>query len=130
MIYMSVCVSRHLKEELAWATHKWLWGISNIMLNSYSTKELMNNAIIFKIKTYCHISLINIPLLISTPVQYYLNANNIDTVVIFISSAPSNSIACNFATPGITANYHVIISSYSSCNKQVERKYNFSILNT
>ena len=25
-------ISRHLKEELAWATDKWLWIISNIML--------------------------------------------------------------------------------------------------
>ena len=31
--YMGVCISRHLKEELAWATDKkWLQVISNIML--------------------------------------------------------------------------------------------------
>ena len=29
---MNVRVSRHLKEELAWATNKWLWVISNKML--------------------------------------------------------------------------------------------------
>ena len=28
----TVCVSRHLKEELAWARHKWLQVISNKML--------------------------------------------------------------------------------------------------
>ena len=29
---MNVHVSRHLKEELAWAIHKWLWVTSNKML--------------------------------------------------------------------------------------------------
>ena len=29
--YMAVYVSRHLKEEMAWAIDKWLWVISNIM---------------------------------------------------------------------------------------------------
>ena len=69
----------------------------------------------FKITMYLniHSSLINTTFSISTPVQYYLNANNIDTVIIFISSAPSNSTACHFTTPGITVNYCVmmIISS-------------------
>ena len=54
-----------------------------------------------------HISLINTAFSISILVRYYLNTNNIDIVVIFISSAPSNSTACHFATPGVTANYHV-----------------------
>ena len=36
---------------------------------------------------------------------YYSNTNNIDIVVIFISSAPSNSTACYFATPDIIAKY-------------------------
>ena len=30
--YVNVCISRHLKEELAWAIDKWLWLIINIML--------------------------------------------------------------------------------------------------
>ena len=29
--YMSVCISRHFKEELAWAMDKWLWVSSNKM---------------------------------------------------------------------------------------------------
>ena len=54
-----------------------------------------------------HISLINTAFSISTPVQYYFNINNID-IIIFISSAPSNSTTCHHATPGIMVNYHVI----------------------
>ena len=51
------------------------------------------------------ISSINTVFSISTPVQYYLNTNNIDIVVIFISSTPLNSIAYHFAILGNTANY-------------------------
>ena len=36
--YMGIQVSRHLKEELAWAIDKWLQFISNIS-NSYATKN-------------------------------------------------------------------------------------------
>ena len=32
MVYMGVHVLRHLKEELAWATDKWLHIISTIVL--------------------------------------------------------------------------------------------------
>ena len=32
VVYVAVCVSQHLKEELAWDTYKQLWIISNIML--------------------------------------------------------------------------------------------------
>ena len=32
MVYINVCVSRHLKEEPAWAKDKWLQVISNTML--------------------------------------------------------------------------------------------------
>ena len=32
MAYINVSVLKHLKEELAWAIHKRLWVISNIML--------------------------------------------------------------------------------------------------
>ena len=32
MAYMNIHVSRHLKEELAWAIDKWLQVISNKML--------------------------------------------------------------------------------------------------
>ena len=47
-MYVNVCVSRHLKEELAWAMDKWFWVISNKMLFktvSYTTKNLKNKAI-------------------------------------------------------------------------------------
>ena len=37
MVDMNVCILSHLKEELAWATDKWLRVISTI---SYSSKEL------------------------------------------------------------------------------------------
>ena len=42
MVDVDVCVSSHLKEELAWAVDKRLRVISTIMLfkNSYYTKEL------------------------------------------------------------------------------------------
>ena len=46
---MNVHVSRHLKEELAWAIDKWLRVISNTMLFktvSYTTKNLKNKAIL------------------------------------------------------------------------------------
>ena len=45
-----------------------------------------------------NISSINTASLISTPVRYYLNMNNIDIVVIFISSTPLNSTICHFTT--------------------------------
>ena len=32
VVQVNVCVSRHLKEELAWVIDKWLWVISNKML--------------------------------------------------------------------------------------------------
>ena len=47
--YVNVCMSRHLKEELAWAIDKWFWAISNTMLqylNSYTTKNLKNKAVL------------------------------------------------------------------------------------
>ena len=46
---MIVHVSRHLKEELAWAIDKWLRVISNTMLFktvSYTSKYLKNKAIL------------------------------------------------------------------------------------
>ena len=48
MAYVNVHVSRHLKEELAWAIDKWLRVISNIM----SVIPLMNKAVLI-IKQYC-----------------------------------------------------------------------------
>ena len=54
-----------------------------------------------------HISSINAVFLISIPLRYYLNTNNIDIVIIFISSTPLNSTACHFVALGITANYCV-----------------------
>ena len=47
------------------------------------------------------ISVIIAASLISTLMWYYLKTNNIDIVVIFISSTPSNSTVCHFATPGV-----------------------------
>ena len=32
--YMSVRVSRHLKEELSWAIDKWLWVIMNSVIKT------------------------------------------------------------------------------------------------
>ena len=32
LAYMDIHLSRHLKEELAWATEKWLQVINNMML--------------------------------------------------------------------------------------------------
>ena len=42
VVDLDVCVSSHLKQELAWAIDKQLWIISTIMLfkDSSSTKEL------------------------------------------------------------------------------------------
>ena len=42
MVDVDICISSHLKEELAWAVDKWLRVISAIILfkNSKSTKEL------------------------------------------------------------------------------------------
>ena len=31
-MYVNVCVSRHLKEEIYWAIDKWLWVVSKTML--------------------------------------------------------------------------------------------------
>ena len=43
---IGVCVSKSLKEELAWATYKQLQVISNIMLfKSYTTKKLKNKVL-------------------------------------------------------------------------------------
>ena len=69
-----------------------------------------------------HNSSINAAFLISSPVQYYLNTNNIDIVVIFISSTPSNSTTCYFANLSITM---MISSTVFELFQQVERKYNW-----
>ena len=41
---MGVCISKSLKEELAWATYKRLQVIINIM--SYTTKKVKNKAVL------------------------------------------------------------------------------------
>ena len=55
MVDVNVCISNHLKEDLAWATDKWLWVISIIMLfkkQLYSTKKLKElKSSFFKFKT-------------------------------------------------------------------------------
>ena len=57
MVEVDVCVSSHLKEELAWAIDKRLRVISTIMLfkNSKSTKELkkLKNKAVLNLKQYC-----------------------------------------------------------------------------
>ena len=76
----------------------------NILLVTSDCAGIVINAL-----TY-YISLINTTFWISTPVQYYTNTNNIEMVVIFISSTPSNNTTCHFATPDIIANYHVTMA--------------------
>ena len=52
-----VHVSRHLQEELAWATDRWLWVISNITLFktvSYTTEELKTKGILSLKQYYKH----------------------------------------------------------------------------
>ena len=43
-MYLNVHVRGHLNKELAWAIDKWLWVISNtnVVKNSYTTKNLNN----------------------------------------------------------------------------------------
>ena len=57
MVDVDVCISSHLKEELAWAVDKWLRVISAIMLykNSKSTKELKGtkNKAVLNLKQNC-----------------------------------------------------------------------------
>ena len=55
MADVNICISRHLKEELAWAIDKQFWLIISITLFkrvSYTTKKLKNKAI-FNLKQYC-----------------------------------------------------------------------------
>ena len=53
-MYVGMCVSRRLKEELAWATDKGLQVISNTILVIHITKELKNKAILLMdIKELC-----------------------------------------------------------------------------
>ena len=68
-------------------------------------------SLVTQVNFVCRISLINTTSLIRIPVWYYLNTNNIDIVVIFISSTPSNNTACHFAILDITTSYRVTIIS-------------------
>ena len=68
-------------------------------------------SLVTQVNFVCRISLINTTSLIRIPVWYYLNINNIDIVVIFISSTPSNNTACHFAILDMTTSYRVTISS-------------------
>ena len=54
---MNIRTSSHLKEELAWAVDKRLRVISTIM-NSKTTKELKNKAVLNFI--YCYVALSNV----------------------------------------------------------------------
>ena len=42
--YVNIHVSRHLKQELAWAIDKWFWVVFK---NSYTTKNLMKTILIY-----------------------------------------------------------------------------------
>ena len=58
MAYVNVCVSRRLKEELAWAIDKRLWVVSNEMLFKTvirTTKKLKKSC--FKLKTILYVLL-------------------------------------------------------------------------
>ena len=65
MAYMSVHISRCLKEELTWAIDKQLWHIIDTMLFktvTYTAKNLKNKAI-FNFKQYyirCYVTLSNV----------------------------------------------------------------------
>ena len=54
VVNMDVCISSHLKVELAWAVDKWFRVVNTIMLfkNSKNTKELKELAIL-NLKQYC-----------------------------------------------------------------------------
>jgi len=60
---------------------------------------------VYKVKFAYRISSINTASLISTTVQYYLSANNIELSVNFNSSAPSTNTACPkiFTHDGVSA---------------------------
>ena len=55
MVCVDICISSHLKEELAWAADKRLWVISTIMLfiSSKELKELKNKAILNQKNIVC-----------------------------------------------------------------------------
>ena len=74
-----------------------------------------------RICTY-HISLINNASLISTPVRYYSNTNNIEMVVIFVSSLPSNRIAYHLVTPDIS--YSKLLCNRSNFINRIQVMYN------
>ena len=75
------------------------------------------------VKTEHRISSINTAFLISTPMQYYSNTNNIEIVVIFISNAPSNSTACHFMTLDIIAKYYVTMAVSSIVFRVIMSSY-------
>ena len=108
------CRNTHMHMHMytsSWTQTQTHISTHNTHTNLFSVSEAKQCLSFLPIKR-C-ISSINITSSISTPVRYYLKTNNIDIVVIFISSAPLNSTACRFATPSITAYYRVtmIISS-------------------
>ena len=90
--------------------------------HSHTLHVTLRFSILFEQMCKYRISLINTAFLISTPVWYYLNTNNIDIVVIFISSVPLNSTACHFATPGITAKLSCNNNNFINCTPVVTSK--------
>ena len=52
MIDIDIRVSSRLKEELAWATDKWLWVISTILMFNKTIIVLKNKAVL-SLKQYC-----------------------------------------------------------------------------
>ena len=61
MAYVNVCVSSHLKEELAWAIDKQLQVISYLMFG-YTTKQIKNKDVsnLKQYRMYCYVALSNI----------------------------------------------------------------------
>ena len=58
--YVNVCVSRRLKDELAWVIDKRLRAISNKMLfkTVVATTEKLKNKAVLNLKQYCSYALL------------------------------------------------------------------------
>ena len=79
MVYIGIHISRHLKEELAWAMNKRLSIINNVMLlKIYTTNKLKNKAVFksfnnilcvatWSLVTYCNCLVIYYQLCIIVP---------------------------------------------------------------
>ena len=50
---MNVCISKHVKEELAWAVHKQLRVVSNEMLFKTVIPQKTKEKVVLNLKQYC-----------------------------------------------------------------------------